>query len=127
MASKPSGVPSASVIARVKIAPYSIPHAIVCHTGSPASWLRCAAMLESAESTTEAAVKNAPSATCRSVFRCENSGQKTSVMPAIPSSAPPATRAVMGVPKKSRMPTMLRSGLAEYPTATSPDTTYCSA
>ena len=38
-----------------------------------------------------------------------------------------AMRAVMGVPKQTRRPIMAKSGLAEYPTATSPETTYSSA
>ncbi len=70
-------------------------------------------MLEPADRTTEATVNRAPRATLRSACMCANSGQNTSVIPTMPSAAPSATRIVIAEPKKRRMPSMLRSGLAE--------------
>jgi hypothetical protein len=70
-------------------------------------------MLPAVEMTTESAVNPAPSAMLRSASSFANSGQKTSVMPAMPSSDPTAMRDVMGVPKHNRRPIIPRSGLAE--------------
>jgi hypothetical protein len=42
-----------------------------------------------------------------------NSGRKTSVMPRIPSVDPAAIFHLIGVPKKTRIPSMPSSGLAE--------------
>ncbi len=84
-----------------------------CQMGILATWLRWAAMLENAERTTDTIVRNAPSAGLPPIPRRENSGQNTRVIPAIPINAPAPTRAVIGTRKKKRIPTMLRSGLAE--------------
>ena len=104
-----------------------MPQAVDCHIGIPASWLRCATRLPSIENSTLTIVKTAPSTGRSPSRKLPSSGANTSPMPAIPRTEPAAIRAVIGVPKNSRWPNIPIKGLAENPTATSPDTTCCSA
>src|SRR5258706_14912719 len=62
VASKASGLPLAIVTAKEKNDPYSMPQAIVCHSGRCSRWLRWATIDPSADRTTARAVEVAAGA-----------------------------------------------------------------
>jgi hypothetical protein len=81
-----------------------MPQAMVVQTESCASWLRWATRLPTEEKSTASAVYVAPNTTREPRPRRSNSGQNTSVIPAMPMSEPAVMRAVIGVPKTQAQP-----------------------